>query len=362
MKKIYLSLFTILGLATITIAQPTITSTNFTPSIGDSQLYNVADTNSVLDNTTGANVTFNYTGLAGYGQSQTQHIVDPATTFYASDFPGATTADTTDGSAINTNYSQLFSTDSITKSGIVANVTTYGTVVVKYNQDPEITMKFPFNYGDNYTDNYAGLFTIVAYGQTTNGSGTTTVDADAWGTLDLPFGVSIDSVLRVKTTENLVTDTIVIPLPPITILPVVISAEYINYYKPSISKYPLLSFINGTYTQDNNTLDSSRVIISQYPIASLTSIEEKASEINVELFPNPSNNGLTTLSFELENSTAVTIEILNAVGQSVKQLFSGNLAQGENNLKIKTSDLSKGLYFVNINIDNKITTTKLLIE
>ncbi|NQX97216.1 MAG: T9SS type A sorting domain-containing protein, partial [Flavobacteriales bacterium] len=40
----------------------------------------------------------------------------------------------------------------------------------------------------------------------------------------------------------------------------------------------------------------------------------------------------------------------------------GKLQQGKNNLKIQTSSLSKGLYFININVNDKTTTKKLIIK
>ena len=364
MKNIYISLLTILGSATIAIAQPTLTSANFTQTIGDSQLYYVADTNTVINSTVGANVTFDYSGLQSYGVTQTQHTLNPATTAYGTTFPNATLADSTEGYAINKNYSRLNGTDSLNKQGIVADVPTYGTVVGQYNINPEITMKFPFNYGMIYFDNYAGDFTVNAViPVTTEGNGNVTVSADAWGTLLLPMGVSISSVLRVKTTEYLVTDTIVLGFPfNTTILPITISGENINYYKPSISSFPLLSIVNGSYTQDNAVIDSSRAIISQYPLSVIAGVNEVIENKSISLFPNPTNNGVTTLSLDLEKSEFLNISVFNNLGQNVKTVFNGNMISGNSQLKIKTTDLSKGVYFVHLTIGEKITTKKLIIE
>lgn len=359
MKRLFTLLITLVIGNIVIVAQPTLTSANYVPTIGDSQFYYVADTNSVLDPTVGANVIFNYSGLRGYGGTQTQYVVDPTTTTYASDFPTATYADTTGGFPVNKNYKKVEATDSLTNIGLVADVSTYGTVVAKYNIDPETLMKFPFNFNDNYADNYSGVFTVQ--GVNTNGNGNATVNADAWGTLIFPLGVSIDSVIRVKTIEHLETDTIVIPFPPITILPVVIDAEYVNYYKPSLSKFPLLSFINGTYTQDNNTLDSTTVVISQYPMPGV-GIDEIGKEIDMELFPNPTKNNDVTLSFKMENNKNITIDILNNIGQKIRSVYNGNIAKGEQKITIKTNDLSKGLYFVNVNIDGQNVAKKLMVE
>jgi hypothetical protein len=362
MRKIFLTLF-ISGCGIVLNAQPILTQANFAPVIGESQLFYIADTNSIVDPTIGANVIFDYSGIHGYGATQTQYIIDPATTTFALDFLSATYADTTGGYPINKNYSKVEALDSITNIGMVADINTYGTVIVQYDQNPEILMKFPFNYNDSYVDSYAGLFTIQVSGTTTNGSGIATVDADAWGKLLLPYGVTIDSVLRVKTVESLITDTIFITFPiPLTIFPIEVNAEYINYYKPSINKFPLLSFISGSYTQDNNSLDSSRVIISQYPMPTVGIDNINESNLSLTLFPNPSNQEYSSLSFHLDKKANVKVGVINSVGKKIEDVFSGKLFKGENKLTIKTSNLSKGVYFVRINIDNNTIVKKLLID
>ena len=107
MKKLFLTIF-VAGCSIILNAQPILTQANFVPVVGESQLFYIADTNSVVDPTVGANVIFNYTGIQGYGATQTQYIIDPTTTTFALDFSSATYADTTGGYPINKNYSKGF--------------------------------------------------------------------------------------------------------------------------------------------------------------------------------------------------------------------------------------------------------------
>lgn len=360
MKKIVFTLFATLSLSAIVIAQPTLTSANFTPVLGDNQLYYAADTNSLINNTTGANVTFNYTDLRTYGITQTQYYIDPTTTTYTSDFPSATYADSTNGFAINKNYTEVVSTDSLMNVGFVANNTAQGTIIVKYTTDQEKIMEFPFDYGDFYIDAYSGIFSVQ--GVQTNGNGQATVNADAWGTLQLPLGISIDSVLRVKTIEYLITDTIFLqPLFP-NILPIIVNAEYVHYYKPSISKFPLLSFASGSYTQNGSVLDSSTNVVTQYPMPTVGIDELNGNNINLSLYPNPSGNDFSTLSFDLENNSHVNVALLNNLGQNIQTVFNGNLQKGTSKITIRTSNLSSGLYFVLLNVNNKMTTKKLLIK
>ena len=355
MKKIYFSLLSIICLSLAASAQLTLTQANFVPAVGDSQVYYVADTNSILSYATGPNAVFYYGDLRGYGQTQTQHFIDPTTTSYTGDYPTATFTDTTAGFDGNLKYNQDF-TDSLNVIGLVLDVNTFGTVIAKYDDDPEIFMKFPFNYGDSFTDNYGGTFTSPAAPLPTKGNGTATVTYDAWGTLKLPMIPDIDSVIKIVRVENLLTDTIFLqPILP-DILPIPVNATQVSYYKPSISKNPLLSFVVADVNGDTNIN-----VISQYPMYGV-GVEEFNENIDISVFPNPVNKQFTTLSFNLEEKVNVNIALFNNLGQNVKEVFNGSLQKGNNNLKIKTSNLSKGLYFININIENKTITKKLIVE
>lgn len=363
MKKIYFSFFAFLASSAAILAQPTLRSANFAPSIGDTELYYIADSSTVINNTVGADVTFDYSELQGDGETQTQYTINPENTTYSSDFPGATLADSSESFPINKNYSQLHATDSITKNGIVANIPSFGNIVAKYNSNPEITMKFPFNYADTYFDNYSGSFSIVYQGfpVSTDGNGNVTVNADAWGTLLLPSGVSIDSVIRIKFTEYLITDPIVIPL--LTTIPsITANGVNINYYKPSLSKYPLLSILNGSYTQNGDVIESSNIIISQYPLDPITGVNEINTAAALNIFPNPSIAGKSNITINLTKTAKVRLEVFNSLGQNIAKILNKTLPQGRNNVSLNTSNMSKGIYFVNLIIDEKLSTEKLVIE
>ena len=354
MKKIYLfiigSAFTF-----VAFAQPTLTSTNHAPLVGENQLYYIADSNSVIDNTIGANVTFDYSMLKGYGMTQTSYYVNPTTTTYSSNFPTATYADTTLGSPENKRYGQLVSTDSLVNNGMVLDINTFGVTIVEFF-DPEKTMTYPFTYGGSFADVFSGQFTAVDYNTTTNGSGAVTVNADAWGTLQLPNNVSIPNVLRVVQYDSLVTDTIQLPFPLPAILPITIKGKIINYYEPSVSKYPLLSIIDAEIAGD-----SSRTVISQYPMP-MVGINELENKFSLTVYPNPIANENATLTFELTTNEKVEVTLLNQLGQQLKNVFTGNMQPGINTLTIETANLAKGIYFVNTLIGEQKITKKLIVQ
>ena len=360
MKKAYSLITLLIVICSVGIAQPTLTSSNYVYSINDNQLYYVADTNSILDPTTGANVVFNYTGLRGYGMTQNQYIIDPTTTTYTADFPSADIADTSNALATNIRYSELIGTDSLINLGFVANVQGYGDVVARYNYNPEIAMKFPFNYNDNYVDSFAGSFTVLS--QNTDGEGYATISADAWGQLQLPNGVVIDSVLRVRTVEHVETDTIFITFPlPITINPVDIDGEYINYYKPSLSKFPILSYITGVIKQDGNVLDSNSTFVSQYALPGVGVEQLENNLIDLNLYPNPAKENVT-LTLSLKDNANIRVDLMNQLGQYVKTSYNGLQPQGVNQINLNVENIPAGVYFVNIYIDGVAVAKKLIIQ
>ena len=65
----------------------------------------------------------------------------------------------------------------------------------------------------------------------------------------------------------------------------------------------------------------------------------------MNIFPNPSNS-IASISYSLESSSDVKIELFNLVGEKVKSVFAGNQNAGEQKLNIDCTDLNSGIYFV----------------
>lgn len=94
------------------------------------------------------------------------------------------------------------------------------------------------------------------------------------------------------------------------------------------------------------------------PCDYLTGISKKqiGHEI-LKIYPNPAQSQIT-IEFELSNTKNTIIEIKNALGQTVKTIDNKALSKGKKKIEIDVSEFSKGLYFIQLQCETKIISTK----
>lgn len=89
----------------------------------------------------------------------------------------------------------------------------------------------------------------------------------------------------------------------------------------------------------------------------LTGINENDKLSGVELSPNPSQN-FTTISFE-DKSLSYTISVFDMTGRKISVYNS----ESKNSVRIETSGMNKGIYFVNaVSNNNKSYSGKLIVN
>ncbi len=121
--------------------------------------------------------------------------------------------------------------------------------------------------------------------------------------------------------------------------------------------------ISVTGSTPINGLDFN--VDAQYinPIGIVTGIlnDESVLENKITLFPNPANQQFT-LEYELTQSANVQIELYDMVGHKVKTV-SPNSFEEKNTYShlVNLENLSAGVYFVKVKINNSQTTIKLII-
>jgi len=96
-----------------------------------------------------------------------------------------------------------------------------------------------------------------------------------------------------------------------------------------------------------------------------TSVEEMSGFFNAHsfgVFPNPSN-GAVTFKVELQNTTDITIDILDMLGKNVARVERPKLNAGINEIYWNDArNLRPGIYFAIIRNGNSQQTTKFVIE
>lgn len=94
-------------------------------------------------------------------------------------------------------------------------------------------------------------------------------------------------------------------------------------------------------------------------ISTINSIDDVADlKYNLNIYPNPTKDN-ATISFELENSNNVDINIYNAMGSLVHSQKAGLLNSGNHKFDFNGSELTSGFYFVNLTIGDKVISKKI---
>lgn len=105
---------------------------------------------------------------------------------------------------------------------------------------------------------------------------------------------------------------------------------------------------------------------NEEPTSSITLEEPVAEEFKLEQnYPNPFNP-TTNIRFSVQDAQKVTLTIYNMVGQRVQEVVYNNASAGVYNytwnaLDLKGQQVSTGVYFYKINVDNKFTDMKKMV-
>jgi hypothetical protein len=94
--------------------------------------------------------------------------------------------------------------------------------------------------------------------------------------------------------------------------------------------------------------------------SSVTSTENVELETSLNVYPNPTVDNFT-IEFELANSEKLNINLVNAIGQTVRPIESRNFNGGKHLINVNASDLAAGTYFVTIRNQEGVTTKTITV-
>ncbi|MES2593440.1 MAG: T9SS type A sorting domain-containing protein [Bacteroidota bacterium] len=94
------------------------------------------------------------------------------------------------------------------------------------------------------------------------------------------------------------------------------------------------------------------------PLSDITTgVEELNGNEEIGVYPNPSQ-GRFELTIKNTPSVNGNLEIVNVLGEKVQVVTNVNLA----NYSINISNQPKGVYFLNVNLNGKVYTKKIVVE
>lgn len=137
--------------------------------------------------------------------------------------------------------------------------------------------------------------------------------------------------------------------------------ETFNYTLPAAfndSKVKLVAFVAyySTMVGHREVLNAKEVQLVTVGID-----DENYSEQVLEIYPNPASFS-TMLNYQLNNQSEVTIEIFNIPGDVVYSKNLGNQSAGDHHVQIDTKNLSNGFYILQLGVNEKIVTKKLVVS
>jgi hypothetical protein len=324
---------------------------NNEPIVGqNNQLFMCDSLTDPLNSITGTGVVWDYSQIAGFsGQTKVIEIVDPSTTANASSFPTSTKAFSIQGSI--TNYFNSSATDRISQ-GFVFEEPSFGTVLATFDTDAQTTVQYPFANGDAFEDAFSGQlsFTFNGIPQNPTCTGNSYASIDGSGTLKLPNSTNLNNVIRYKIVDTLFTQVVFVI--PLDIELIRTQYEYYDYTNGNLPVFIHSSVIIQQAGATTPLLEQS-VVLSAVEPTNFVELNETENMV-FQFFPNPNNGNVI---FTNASNAPAKITILDQTGRVVHEQVCN-----ENVSTIDINNLKSGSYIAKVNIGNKISQTRIVIQ
>ena len=135
-----------------------------------------------------------------------------------------------------------------------------------------------------------------------------------------------------------------------------------TYTIPAEYDESLIRVIGAVYRHDDDKF-SREILNATIGTIWTTGVNEATKEIHspsVTVYPNPVS-GLSSVEFNLVNTSKVSVDIYNALGQKLITLKNGTLTSGSHLVYFDASNVPNGLYFVGVNIDGSNSMRKFIV-
>lgn len=352
MKTFYLILgFLLIGINLF--AQGPVITSSYNPSVNDNWLFKEADTTNVLPGSSGANVTWNFTGINLNSNVETMSWVSPNSTPYFSYYPTANMATTqTGGNSVmywqktGNMLGWLGQADS-GPSGLKLS-RTYNNVGIPY-------FRFPMSYGGaTYID--SARFYITEGSSWRHYYEIITQNADGYGIINLPGGVTYSNVVRIK--------YYVAAIDTLSTGGLGFVSEYRYEWFRSGFKFPVfqiithLEYIMGVGPSGYKVV---RFTTTNVPIGIKNISEAVPSEYSLsQNYPNPFNPA-TNIKYQITKSGFVSLKVFDIMGREISTLVNEKQNAGTYEATFDAGDLSSGVYLYKLRAGEFTDTKKLIV-
>jgi len=343
-------LFSVICFAGLSVRAQVFTHSN-EPMVGQSVTMYVCDTNAMnLSNVTGSGAVWDYTNLTQYqGQTALVSVVDPTSTMYGTFFPTATKAINIEGVGMS-----YIATDLTTRTslGYALAIDPTMDALVYFDNDDQTIMNYPYSFGSSpISDNFAGTLVFdpsnIALNDVFTGDGVSTIDGQ--GTLNLPNGVSIPNVTRVKVTDQ---GTCFFAL---LLQTVVVTREQYEYYDLANSALPIFTHAKVDITLDGSSAFSATKVLSAYDLGNSNAGLSELKTQDYLVYPNPANDIITIQSaLNEENATAKIVDLNGKIVMPEFKLVDNN--------SINVESIQSGSYIMIISTKDGVSHHNVTIK
>lgn len=144
------------------------------------------------------------------------------------------------------------------------------------------------------------------------------------------------------------------------------AALFMNQYNGNGLGMPKVVVLGGSNHlvcfNDNNGENSHDIDAAIIQALGASGIDKSsAAFVNLKIFPNPVSDE-ATVTYNLNQSQDVSIEIFNVLGENVKTLSSEEQTDGNHEIQIDFETLSNGFYFIKLMTAKAVKTVKLSVE
>jgi len=95
------------------------------------------------------------------------------------------------------------------------------------------------------------------------------------------------------------------------------------------------------------------------PVNTAIRSNEKTTRYDVSVYPSPAN-GFTTLSYFLNASQTIAVELIDISGKTVKELVNEKQDTGDHEHLLNLESVPAGVYFIKLSADNQKVAQKLI--